>query len=248
MSSAPSSPASGSVPAFSSTAHVLLPKDGPAELLFVLLHGGGGDGAQMRPLAEALHRQYPRAALVMPDGFEPFDAIPGGGAGFQWYSEQGDDAARAARVTQAVPSLIALVRGWAERLELSWERVALGGFSQGAILALEALQQEPRLAGRVLAFGGAYAWWPQHAPQDVCIHLLHGKDDAELPYKPLLGAAQELMSLGADITADVLPDVGHELHPQLIERAMEQLRTFIPARLWREAVVAAAEQDQAPRH
>ena len=230
-------------------AHVLIPKDGSPDLLFVLLHGAGADAEQMRPLAEALHRQYPRAALVLPEGFEPFDAIPGGGAGFQWYSEQGDDAAKAARLTAAVPELIALVRRWAAKLEVSWERVALGGFSQGAILALEALQQEEQLAGRVLAFGGAYAYWPQHAPKEVSIHLLHGKDDAELPYPALLNAARELMALGADITADVLPKVGHELHPELIERAMEQLRTFIPARLWREAVLAAAEQDKSePRH
>lgn len=229
-------------------AHVLLPKDGQPDLLFVLLHGAGADGLQMRPLAEALHRQYPRAALVLPDAPDVFDAIPGGGAGFQWYSEQGDDAARAAGLTEALPAVIELIRYWAERLELSWERVALGGFSQGAILALEALQQEEQLAGRVLAFGGAYAYWPQHAPKDVSIHLLHGKNDEELPYVPLLNAARELMGLGADITADVMPDIGHELHPALIERAMEQLRTFIPARLWREAVVAAAEQEQAPKH
>lgn len=230
-------------------AHVLLPQDGPPDLMFVLLHGAGANGEQMRPLAEALHRQYPRAALVLPDGFEPFDAIPGGGAGFQWFSEQGDDTLRAQRLSATVPNLVTLVRGWAERLELPWERVALAGFSQGAILALEALQREDRLAGRVLAFAGAFAYWPQQAPQDVCIHLLHGKDDTELPYPALLKAAQALMGMGADITADVLPHVGHELHPQLIERAMEQLRTFIPARLWREAVLAAAEQDKAePRH
>ncbi|RZI62044.1 MAG: esterase [Rubrivivax sp.] len=230
-------------------AHVLLPKDGAPDLLFVLLHGAGADAEQMRPLAEALHRQYPLAALVLLEGFEPFDAIPGGGAGFQWYSEQGDDALKALRLNAAVPTLVALVRGWAEKLGLEWGRVALGGFSQGAILALEALQQEEQLAGRVLAFGGAFAYWPQHAPKDVSIHLLHGKDDGELPYPALLNAARELMSLGADITADVVPHVGHELHPALIERAMEQLRTFIPARLWREAVLAAAEQDKnEPRH
>lgn len=232
-----------------SQAHVLLPKEGAPDLMFVLLHGAGADAEQMRPLAEALHRQYPRAALVLPEGFEPFDAIPGGGAGFQWFSEQGDDAAKAQRLTATVPALVALVRAWAEKLGLAWERVALGGFSQGAILALEAVQQEEALAGRVLAFGGAYAYWPQQAPKDVSIHLLHGKDDGELPYPALLNAARELMSLGADITADVLPNVGHELHPALVERAMEQLRTFIPARLWREAVLAAAEQDKnEPRH
>ncbi len=231
------------------TAHVLVPQDGPPELLFVLLHGAGADGEQMRPLAEALHRQYPRAALVMPNGFQPFEGIPGGGAGFQWFSDRGDETLRALALSAAVPSLVALVRQWAEKLDLTWERVALGGFSQGAMLALETLQQEEALAGRVLAFAGSYAYWPQHAPQDVCIHLLHGKDDTELPYPPLLSAAQELVSLGADITADVLPHVGHELHPQLIDRAMEQLRTFIPARLWREAVLTAAEQDKTePRH
>ncbi|MDH0864013.1 esterase [Mitsuaria sp. GD03876] len=232
-----------------SQAHVLLPKEGAPDLMFVLLHGAGADAEQMRPLAQALHLQYPRAALVLPEGFEPYDAIPGGGAGHQWFSEQGDDAAKAQRLTAAVPVLVTLVRAWAEKLGLSWERVALGGFSQGAILALEALQQEEQLAGRVLAFGGAYAYWPEHAPKEVSIHLLHGKDDAELPYAPLLNAARQLMALGADITADVLPRVGHELHPDLIERAMEQLRTFIPARLWREAVLAAAEQDKnEPQH
>ena len=49
----------------------------------------------------------------------------------------------------------------------------------------------------------------------------------------------------ADITADVLPHVGHALAPALVERALQQLRTFIPARLWREAVMTAAEMDQA---
>lgn len=225
-------------------AHVLLPQDGPPDLLFVLLHGAGADGEQMRPLAEALHRQYPRAALVLPNGPQPYDAIPGGGAGFQWFSEQGDETLRALNLSAALPDLVALVRAWADKLGLGWDRVALAGFSQGAMLALEAVQREDKLAGRVLSFAGGYRYWPEHAPQDVCIHLLHGKDDAELPYPPLLDAARELMGLGADITADVLPHVGHELHPQLVSRAMEQLQNFIPARLWREAVLSAAEQDK----
>ena len=30
--------------------------------------------------------------------------------------------------------------------------------------------------------------------------------------------------LGADVTADIRPGIGHELHPQLIDKALEQLR------------------------
>ena len=106
-------------------------------------------------------------------------------------------------------------------------------------MALEAVQAEPALVGRVIAIGGRYASLPEQAPQDVCVHLLHGMVDEVLPYQGVVAAAKTLLQLGADVTADVLPAVGHELHPQLVARAMEQLRTFIPAKLWQEAVKAA---------
>ena len=34
---------------------------------------------------------------------------------------------------------------------------------------------------------------------------------------------------------DVLPDIGHTVDPRLVERAIDQLRTFLPKRAWREA-------------
>jgi phospholipase/carboxylesterase len=96
----------------------------------------------------------------------------------------------------------------------------------------------------VLAFGGRHALAPEHAPEEVSIHLLHGMADAVMPYQLAVRSAEILVQLGADVTADVLPGLGHELHPALIDKAMEQLRTFVPARLWREALLAAAEQDR----
>jgi phospholipase/carboxylesterase len=187
--------------------------------------------------------------VVSLNGPEAFDGMPGGGTGFQWFSMRDLDgeagpALLAERVAAALPDFIARVRRWAAHFELDWPRVALAGFSQGAIMALEALQAEPQLAGRVIALGGAYAWLPQEAPRDVCVHLLHGMNDEVLPYRPIVSAARTLMELGADVTADVLPGVGHTVHPQLVDKAMEQLRTFVPARLWREAVIAAAEQQK----
>lgn len=222
----------------------LLPDKGQAELLFLLLHGQGADAAQMRPLAQALLAQYPQAAVLSLEGPEPDARLPGGGAGFQWYAPGAADD-EAARVAAALSDFIAGVRAWADRFELPWERVALAGFSQGATLALEAVQAEPQLAGRVLAFGARHARLPRHAPQDVCVHLFHGMADELLPYQDVVEAAQALLQLGADVTADIRPGIGHELHAELIDKAMAQLRTFVPARLWREAVLAAAEQERA---
>ncbi len=144
---------------FRSHALALLPNNGQPDLLFVLLHGQGANAAQMRPLAQALQAQYPQAAVLSIDGPTPDARLPGGGAGFQWY-DSGDGADEAQQVAAALPDFIATVRAWADKFELSWDRVALAGFSQGAILALEAVQAEAQLAGRVLAFGSRYARLP----------------------------------------------------------------------------------------
>jgi phospholipase/carboxylesterase len=37
----------------------------------------------------------------------------------------------------------------------------------------------------------------------------------------------------------VLPGIGHELHPRLIDQAIEQLRTFLPKKVWRDALAEA---------
>ncbi len=227
--------------------HVLarLPEQGAPDLLFLLFHGVGASADSMAVLARRLAQEYPQAAVLCVDAPDEFDAAPGGG-GRQWFSIQGiDDDNRPARVAAALPRFVATVRALQMRFAMEWPRTALFGFSQGAIMALEAAQAEPGLAGRVIAFSGRYATLPDHAPRDTCVHLLHGLDDTVVPHAPAVAAARQLVALGADVTADVLPQVGHELDPRLIERAIDQLRTFLPQRAWREAFEAAPVQSTA---
>ncbi|MDC8787046.1 esterase [Roseateles koreensis] len=219
---------------------VHLPASGAVDLCFILLHGVGADAASMDPLREALRAQYPQAALVSLNG-----PVPAPGGGQAWFDVDGLTAdSLTERLDQALPELIQRIQSWGLHFELSGERVALAGFSQGATMALEAAQAQEGLVGRVLAFSGGHAKRPDHAPHEVSIHLLHGMADALVPYQPVVTMARTLVSLGADVTADILPDIGHELHPTLIEKGMAQLRTFVPARLWRAAAAAAAEQDK----
>jgi phospholipase/carboxylesterase len=209
------------------------------DLLFALLPDSGlaPDGPDtLAPLAAALQAQYPNAVTLTLHA--PLRDAEGR---CRWWleAEPGPEG-----VAEALPHLIDRLRREAARLDLPWQRVALAGVGDGALLALEALQAEAELAGRVLAFAGGYLSRPEHAPQDVCVHLLHGLADERYPYRNVVDAAQSLVDLGADVTADLLPHLDHGLHPALIDKAMEQLRTFIPARLWREAVIAAQESDR----
>ncbi len=217
-----------------------LPQDVTApDLLFALLPDGGiaPDGPDtLAPLAAALQAQYPRAVTL--HLHPPLRDAEGR---CRWWEGSGPSVDG---VAAALPLLIERLRREAARLDLPWQRVALAGVGEGALLALEAVQAEPALVGRVLAFAGSYLSRPEHAPQDVCVHLLHGLADQRFPYRHVVDAAQSLVDLGADVTADLLPHLDHGLHPALIAKAMEQLRTFIPARLWREAVVAAQESER----
>ena len=212
------------------------PAAGAPELLFLLFHGVGANAAHMAGLATRLAVEYPQAAIACLDAPDPFDAAPGSG-GRQWFSVQGvTEDNRPERVAAALPRFVAEVRAAQRRFDVGVPHTALVGFSQGAIMALEAVQAEPALAGRVLAFSGRHARAPVHAPRDTTVHMLHGLADRVMPAGAAIDSAERLVALGADVTADVLPGIGHELHPRLVERAIEQLRTFLPKRVWREAM------------
>jgi phospholipase/carboxylesterase len=71
------------------------------------------------------------------------------------------------------------------------------------------------------------------------VHLLHGLRDVVIPPALPVDSAERLLALGGDVTADVLPGIGHELHPTLVAKALEQLRTFLPKRVWREVMSEA---------
>lgn len=224
-----------------------LPDDdaGPPPQLLILLHGVGGRGALMRPLAEALRAQFPRAAILAPDAPHPFD---GGGPGRQWFSAQGiDDTNRIARVDEALGPLQAWVQAMQQRLGVGPQPTALCGFSQGAILALELASRADGLAGRVLAFGGRYARLPDVAPRQTTLHLFHGATDVVIPAAHARAALQHLGVLHGDATLDVAADVGHEMHPSLIDSALHRLTHHIPYRTWRAALGHVETPDDAPR-
>ncbi len=140
---------------------------------------------------------------------------------------------------QDVAALQTAVRDWQERTGVAAAATALIGISQGAEMVLEASKLQPMLASRVIAMGGRFTTLPDVPPAVTTIHFLHGKLDALVPYSHSVIAAHHLRDMGCDITAEVVPFVGHELHPDLIELAITKLSTHIPQHLWTAAQEAA---------
>lgn len=213
-----------------------LPAEGAPEQLILLLHGVGASGADLAPLAQLLRAEFPQAAILCPDAPHPFD---GGGPGRQWFSVAGvTEENRPERVAAVLPGLVAWVQAQQRRLGVGTAATALGGFSQGAILSLEAVAAHDGLAGRVLAFSGRYAKLPAAAPAHTTLHLFHGSADPVIPAAHARAALEHLGALNGDATLDVAEGLGHTLHPALLQRLLFRLKNHIPARTWAAALGA----------
>lgn len=211
----------------------LLPEQGPPRQLLVFLHAAGSSACSMLPTALTLRRYFPAAVMLLPDGFEAGD----GGHARQWFSLCGiSETNRPQRVARALPALIDYIEQAQRRYGLLPPDTALLGFAQGAVMALELAAARDGLAGRVLAFAGRYASLPLRAPEYSTLHLFHGEADPVMPVSHTNDAYAHLAALGADATLDVASEVGHELHPALVERAASRLQTCIPLRTWRRAL------------
>lgn len=217
---------------------ILQRPEGPAQQLFLLFHGLGAEPESMAALGKRLAAAFPRALVVCIAAPDQAD----GGRGRQWFSARDvTEEDRPARVAATMTRFVQTVRAWQRESGLGAAATALVGFSQGAIMALEALKTAPDLAGRVLAFGGRFAALPEAAFPRTTIHLLHGKTDTVVPYAHTIYAAHRLLALGSDVTADVQPHVGHTMDATLMETALQRLRFYAPKWMWEEALQASPE-------
>jgi phospholipase/carboxylesterase len=214
---------------------------GAARQLVLLFHGLGADERDLEPVGLRLASEYPQALVVSLRAPYPCDF----GFGYQWISAVDlDDARRIERVAAEIGGLTDEVRRWQDESGLGPEATVLIGFSQGAMMVLETVShaRETAIAGRVVAVAGRYARLPDEAPRGTTLFFLHGKADDVVHYGFTVEAAQHLVSLGADVVADVIPFAGHALDAEMLELIVERLRKHIPQRLW-EAAMRGAPSD-----
>ena len=210
--------------------------EGAASQLFLLFHGVCAQPSDMVPLAERLAQAFPQAVVVCVAAPEATGAY----GGRQWFSIEGvTDDDRPRRVAEAMPAFVQTVRRWQADTGVAPEATALVGFSQGAIMALESSQLDGLLAGRVVALAGRFARLPERAPAHLTWHFIHGKADPVIHYGYAVSAAERLIGLGGDVTADVIPFLGHGVNDEVVSLLIERLTTHLPQRVWQAAMSSA---------
>jgi phospholipase/carboxylesterase len=221
--------------AISNEALIIQRPAGPAQQLVLLFHGVGADEADLQPVGERLAGEYPHALVASLRA--PHRG--GSGSGYQWFAiEDIDDASRIERVDAEMPAFVERIRQWQRESGLGPEATVLVGFSQGAIMVLEAAVHcaADTLAGRLVALSGRFARLPQAPFSDATIFMIHGKNDQVLHYGFTVEAARHLVAFGADVVADVIPGLGHGIDAAALELLVKRLRTHVPKRHWEAAL------------
>ena len=174
--------------------------------LVVFLHGVGATGGSLARLGPIWRRRLPGLVFAGPDGPQPFDR---GESGRQWYSVLGITAeTRVARVAAAAPAFDAIVDAAIAAHGGSAERTVLVGFSQGTIMALDAVARGRRFAG-VIGYAGRLVRPPRGRLDGLPIRLVHGEADAVIAVGESEAARERLAAAGARVDLVRFPGEGH---------------------------------------
>jgi phospholipase/carboxylesterase len=219
--------------------------EGPPEFVAVFCHGFGAPGDDLVPLGASLLQSAPelldRVQFVFPPAplkVEDFgrawwplsmarlaQAVQDG-PGENWRNEIPDqlDAAR--------KHLIAILQAIASETGLPFSKVVLGGFSQGAMLAMDvALHLDTPLAGLVLWSGTLLneVEWTQRTSvlKDLPVMQSHGRQDPVLPFEAAIWLRDFLVSAGTDLTFIPFRD-GHTIPVEALGAAAHLIESLLP--------------------
>jgi phospholipase/carboxylesterase len=179
-------------------------KSGRAQQLVVFLHGYGADGNDLIELGQQWRSVLPDATFVAPNAADRCAASP---MGRQWFplSNRPPDDPRGADdrwrgVQTARAPLDAFLDEELTRLGLDGTKLALVGFSQGAMMALHVGLRRARAPAAIISFSGLLVGG-EHLGEATTrnargetppILLVHGDQDPVIPVDAMFVAANEL--------------------------------------------------------
>ena len=203
------------------------PENVEPKQLVILLHGLGSDGRDLIGLAPLLAQDLPEAVFVSPDAPFPCDMAP---MGYQWFSLQ-DRAPEAILkgVQEAAPILEEFIGQQLEKYDLTADKLALVGFSQGTMMGLYAGLRYPEKIAGVLGYSGALIWEEGTAPdslQKMPVHLIHGEADDIVSVQARAHAQETLEKEGFTVSGHTTPGLAHGIDEAGIKSGSEFLKAL----------------------
>jgi len=209
-----------------------------ADNLFVLFHGYGADAYDLFGLRDAIRPPSNHTHWIFPQGVLSVPIGPGW-TGRAWWNidiaafENSLKSGSDRNLGETQPSNLAELRTalfeFIEAKGYSWDKVVLGGFSQGAMLATELFLKSPERPRALVILSGALInnseWQKACLLPGANVFISHGLQDPILHSKEADRLEGLFKSKEAKVTK-VLFQGQHEIPPLVISRLNEFLRTL----------------------
>ena len=193
------------------------PKSGKINNIVIFLHGYGANGKDLLNLSEHMNSSLRDTLFLAPNGPQPCPINP---EGFQWFSLPTYDGSTAIEVgktlQQSLVALDGLISETIKEHDVDPKNIALVGFSQGTMLALEYAPKCSYQLAAVVGFSGRILF-PYQNEKDIKFRppvlLVHDRDDPVVPYSELTSAEKNLTGNGFKVYTYSSTGSEHSISP-----------------------------------
>jgi phospholipase/carboxylesterase len=193
----------------------LEPPSGQVKRLVVFLHGYGADGKDLIDIGKAWQPLLPDTAFVSPHAPERCSQAPTGRQWFPLFTRAPNERWEGAN--KAAPVLDQFLDAELARRKLPPSALALVGFSQGTMMALQVGLRRAVPPAAIVGYSGIFVLPDKAKAEAVAgdikgkppVLLIHGDQDDLIPVQALMQGSQDLASLGVPVEWHISSGVGH---------------------------------------
>ena len=194
----------------------------------ILLHGYGGDGADISSIAYTWRRFIDNTVFLCPDGHQICKLNPNG---FQWFDLSIDDQDYIiAEVKKAEKILIDYIGQIKKKYNLDNSQIILSGFSQGCMISINLGLICNQSFKSVIGFSGKII--DKHDLQKRIISktdmlLFHGDADEVVPPSNLLEVKDFLERNKIKVDVNMIKNCSHHIPVEALSLALKYIKKII---------------------
>ncbi len=218
------------------------------EMVVVICHGFGAPGDDLVPLGSELGRAVPKLAqsarFVFPEAPLSLESLGWGDARAWWMIDMAKlqlaqqtgqlrdlRTERPVGLPEARDQLVQLLIELQAETGVPWSKFVLGGFSQGAMIAVETLRHLPESIGGAILFSGTLineSEWKQPSTnlRGLPVMQSHGRSDVILPYSLSIELNALLEGQGAHVQFVEFAG-GHAIPQPALQSALALLQSVL---------------------
>ncbi len=193
------------------------PSSEPVSRMVIFLHGYGASGDNLLGISHYWQEILPGTVFAAPNGPEACDVNP---LGYQWFGLPDFSPFNIRQgLNRSAPIVANYLKTLMATYQLSPQNMALVGFSQGTILALEMLFFIPNLAG-IVGYSGAF-FPPVKTPAlspTAKVLLIHGTLDTVVPYGAMVQAEQALFESNISVQTYTCEYLDHSISEEGLQQ------------------------------